>query len=122
MPAMYAGTTVELCALEKFVGLDGTQSIPLCVVAIEVPDDEALFYRPTIASLPADWSDLPLPDSTQQFGRSWLRAAEHLLMLVPSVIVPEATNAVINPAHPAFAAVTLRVLRPFSFDARMFKS
>jgi RES domain-containing protein len=120
-PVMYAGTTIEICALEKFVHLTGAAHPPLVLVAIEVPDDEGLCLRPDIADLPADWAQLPAPGSAQAFGRSWLEAAEQLLLLLPSAIIPESTNAMINPRHPAYEAVKLEVVRDFSFDARMMK-
>lgn len=120
-PAMYAGTTVEICALEKFVHLAGAAYPPLQLVAIEIPDDHSLIHRPSISALPKDWSELPTSAGAQEFGRQWLASAAQLTMLVPSAIVPESTNAVINPLHPAYKDVTLKVVRDFTFDTRMFK-
>jgi RES domain-containing protein len=42
-------------------------------------------------------------------------------MRVPSVIVGEGVNLVINPAHHAYEQVKLSIARSFSFDPRMFK-
>lgn len=118
---MYAGTTIEICALEKFVHLAGAAHPPLVLVSINVPDDADLFFQPPLADLPKDWADLPAPASAQEYGRQWLESANHLAMLLPSAIIPESTNSVINPAHPAFRSVTLEIVREFTFDARMFK-
>ena len=41
-PVMYAGATIEICALEKFVHLTGAAHPPLVLVSIDVPDDKAL--------------------------------------------------------------------------------
>ena len=117
---MYAGTTIELCALEKFVHLAGVMAPPLVLVAIDVPEEAALTHAPSIGELPKGWSDLPISGSAQEFGRTWIVAAAALVLLVPSVIVPEALNAVINPRHLAFSRIRLRVVRDFSFDSRMF--
>lgn len=121
LPAMYAGTTVEICALEKFVHIGGYKDPPLVLVSIEVPDDKSLRFQPTISSLPKDWSDLPTSAGAQEFGRQWLMSAAQLVLLVPSAIVPEATNALINPMHPAYKDIKLSIVREFTFDARMFK-
>ena len=51
----------------------------------------------------------------------WIESNKQLVMFVPSVIVPEAQNAVINPMHAAYSKVTLTVVRDFAFDARMLK-
>ena len=116
---MYAGTTIEICALEKFVHLAGAPPPPLVLVAIDVPADAALALQPAPADLPAGWADMPVSEAAQHFGRRWLAAARHLMLLVPSVIIPEATNVVINPAHPAYREIRLEVWRDFHFDARM---
>lgn len=120
-PVMYAGTTIEICALEKFVHLAGSAHPPLVLVSVEVPDDAALFIQPPLADLPQDWSDLPASSSAQEFGRRWLESAKQLVLLVPSAIIPESLHAVINPAHPAYRHVTVEIVRGFSFDARLFK-
>lgn len=122
LAAMYAGSTVEICALEKFVHLSGVDHAPLKLVAIDLPDDPKLIYTPKLSALPRDWSSLPVAAGSQQFGGKWLSEARHLIMLIPSAIVPEAKNAVINPAHPAYDRVLLKIERNFSFDARMFKA
>lgn len=120
-PAMYAGAGIELCALEKFVHLAGMAHPPLALVAIEIPDEPDLLLQPPLSSLPANWADLPAPSSTQEFGRAWLAAGKQLALLLPSAIVPEACNAMINPRHPRYRELKLRISRDFSFDARMFK-
>ena len=119
--AMYAGTTIELCALEMFTHLASVDHPPLKLVAIDVPDTEDLIFRPRLDDIPAGWAALPVATASQQFGGQWLAQARQLVMLLPSVIVPEATNALINPAHPAFADIRLRAVRDFQFDSRMFK-
>jgi RES domain-containing protein len=118
---MYAGANIEICALEKFVHLGSAAHPPLVIVSIDAPDDKDLTIQPAIADLPADWADLPSPPSAQEFGRQWLDAKKQLVMLLPSAVIPETVNALINPNHPAYADVTLTIVRDFTFDARMFK-
>ena len=126
VPVMYAGSTIEICALEKFVHLAGVPHPPLVLVAIDVPDqvsgNDALHVQPTLSSLPTGWADLPPSSGAQEFGAAWLQSGSELVMFVPSAIIPESVNALINPAHPAYAQVTLGIVRDFTFDARMFKN
>lgn len=119
MSALYAGSNVEICALEKFVP-EGI-AVPLVLVAIDLPDDPGLGYAPPLTELPPDWNAMPAPVSSQRFGAVFLQAASHLYMRVPSVVVPEATNLVINPLHPAYGQIKLAIARPFAFDSRMFR-
>ena len=121
-PVMYAGSTIAICALEKFVHLAGAPHPPLVLVAIDVPDDEALRIQPALPHLPAGWADLPPSGGSQEFGNAWLQSGSELVMFVPSAIIPESVNALINPAHRAYAQVSLEIVRDFTFDARMFKS
>ena len=56
--------------------------------------------------------------TSMQWGTDWLTRAENLLAEVPSVVVPEETNILIDPAHPDIAAVTARTVRWWTNDWR----
>lgn len=120
MPALYCGTSVALCILEKFVHVGRTPLPPLALVAVDLPDHHAL-YEPGIAALPVGWDDLPTSGAAQVFGGAWLELRAGLAMKVPSVIVKEESNVIINPLHPDYRDVRLSIVRPFTFDSRMFK-
>jgi RES domain-containing protein len=118
-PALYAGTTIELCALEKLAHALEVQQPELALVMVQVPDDPALFLKPAVPDLPAQWAAVPVRASSQEFGRRWLAAAKQLVLLLPSAIIQESTVAMINPAHPAYDQVHLNFVRDFSFDPRL---
>ena len=120
MPALYCGTSIAICVLEKFVHVSRTPLPPLALVAVDVPDHHRL-YEPGTAALPAGWDDLPTSVAAQVFGRAWLALRANLAMKVPSAIVNEEANVVINPLHPDYGDVELSIVRPFTFDSRMFK-
>jgi RES domain-containing protein len=119
VPALYAALTVELAVLEKFVHCKENEE-GLVLVAIDLPDDPALGLDVPDAELPPGWDRLPSSNSAVEFGTEFLQARSHLYMRVPSTIVHEGVNLVINPQHPACAQVRLQVARTFSFDPRMF--
>ncbi|MGH8586774.1 MAG: RES family NAD+ phosphorylase [Gammaproteobacteria bacterium] len=52
-------------------------------------------------------------------GAEFLRSSRALGLIVPSAIVREAGNILINPLHPRFPEVTMEISRPFSFDQRL---
>lgn len=93
---------------------------PLVLVAVDIPDQSKIF-SPTASELPSGWDELPTSVSAQALGRRWLERGEALAMRVPSAVLPEESNVILNPRHPDFEHVTLTVVRPFSFDQRMFK-
>ena len=120
--ALYTGATVELCALEKWVHIDEEDpDAKLVLVSVEVPDGPGLCRTFTADELPHGWDDVPVSVHAQKFGTQFLKDCEYLYMCVPSVIIPEACNYVINPGHPAYGQVKLAIARDFSFDPRMFK-
>ncbi|MCA1854966.1 RES family NAD+ phosphorylase [Massilia oculi] len=118
-PALYAAMTVELAVLEKFVHAEGDQQ-DLVLVAVDLPDDPALGLDVARDALPDGWDDLDDGGSAAEFGTAFLQQRHHLYMRVPSVIVGEGGNLVINPAHPAYARVKLSIARSYRFDPRMF--
>lgn len=120
MPALYCGASIAITALEKLTHL-GTQSRPpLVLVAVDIPDD-AITYDPGLAVLPRDWDELPTSAAAQAFGGAWLTRGGELTLKVPSAIVHEESNVIVNPRHRDYYRVTLTVLRPFSFDLRLIK-
>jgi RES domain-containing protein len=116
---VYAATTPELSAMEKLVHLSRSTKHPaMTLVAIDVPDDAGVF-QPGLDALPARWNDQTNFQACQQFGNDWIRRGSDLCMLVPSIIVPESRNAVLNIAHPRFGEVTATAIRAFQFDTRL---
>jgi RES domain-containing protein len=113
-------TTAELAVLEKFVHAQEDNS-PLVLLAIDLPDDPTLGLDVPLVRLPKGWDDMPTSTAAAEFGSAFLKQGTHLYMRVPSTIVQEATNLVINPLHRDYHKVCLEVVRPFSFDPRLFK-
>jgi RES domain-containing protein len=120
LPALYCGASIAICALEKFVHVGQAPLPPLVLVAIDLPNDCDIF-APTANELPTDWDELPTSTSAQNLGRAWLQRGETLAMRVPSVVLPEESNVIVNPQHPDYVHVQLSVVRPFTFDGRMYK-
>ena len=120
MPALYCGTSIAITALEKFVHIGSAPLPPLVLVAVDIPD-EASIYEPDPSALPAQWDALPTSASAQAFGAAWLTSNAELALKIPSAILPEEPNVVVNPRHPDYPAVKLTVIRPFTFDRRMGK-
>ena len=61
-----------------------------------------------------------MPQNPRNFGDTWLRAKRSALLSVPSIIVPQARNMLLNPAHPQAAQIRVADITPFGFDARLW--
>lgn len=115
--ALYSAMTAELAVLEKFVHADDDEDA-LVLVAVDLPDDPELGVQVGRDELPEGWDD-PKGGGAALFGTAFLEKCHHLYMCVPSVVVGEGVNLVINPEHPAYDDVRLSIVRSFSFDPRM---
>lgn len=104
--------------MEKLVHTGETLPNDLVVVEIALPDDSGLYLRPDKSELPTDWDDLPSSASAAAFGDQFLGEGSYLGMIIPSAVMPESMNIVINPNHPAMGGVTFTIAREFKFDPR----
>ena len=57
----------------------------------------------------------------RRLGQAWASVRDTLVLDVPSAIIPEERNVLINPRHPDASDVTVERERPFTFDPRLFE-
>ncbi len=119
IPAIYAGLSLEIAALEKLVHTGSILPLDLVIVEITLPDDSALFESPHPDTLLDGWDALPASSAAATYGDNFLLGGKYLGLIIPSAIIPEARNIVINPAHPSMQKVTMVIIRNFTFDARL---
>ncbi|MBU3694058.1 MAG: RES domain-containing protein [Rhodocyclaceae bacterium] len=120
-PVVYASASIALACLETMVHL-GPAGIPLRrhLIRIDIPD-EIWSRRRAVAPTDArtGWEALPAGEASRAFGEAWLAACETALLAVPSIVVPEECNVLVNPLHPdAKRLVPVRV-RPWRYDTRL---
>lgn len=120
-PVIYTAEALSLAALELFVHI-GSEVAPRGLVAlpVEVPDDLPRTEW-TASDLPRDWRRYPAPARLQASGSAWLRSLNTALLFVPSAVLPEERNVLINPRHEDARTLVLGEARPFAFDPRMWR-
>lgn len=112
---VYLAEHLSLAALEVLVH---TQDVSLIEYrAIPVEYQEA--WVETLEPLPTDWRADPAPGSTKDAGSAWAARTSSLLLRVPSAIVPQEFNLVLNVQHPNFRLLEFGVAEPFFFDSRL---
>lgn len=122
LPAVFASATLSLAALERFVHLDPDLE-PSDLVAIEIRFGSTIRTESVaVSNLPRNWRDYPAPFALASIGERWLREAKTVALSVPSVVVPQERNVIINPAHHDFDRLTVASPEPFSFDPCMWKA
>lgn len=119
IPVVYTSSSLSLAALEYLVNIE-TADLPADLVAIpaEIPARIAT-RRVDAKELPSGWRSLPAPAALQAIGEGWVRKGETAVLLVPSAVIPEENNIVLNPAHPEFVRIRIGKPKPFAFDPRL---
>ena len=117
---VYASESIALAALEAFVHFD-TGFIPkgLVLVALDVPEGVRVAKLPENPALPRDWRAYPAPESLNLLGDQWVETGKTALLRVPSAIIPESFNYLINPGHADARIISATIERPYLFDVRM---
>lgn len=69
--------------------------------------------------LPMDWTRSL--EVTRSIGDRWLLKGSKVLLKVPSAIVPETWNILIDPSHPDVRKLTIKAIGRYPFDARLLR-
>jgi len=118
---LYTSRSIALATLETLAHT--TDSIAVrnaFLVKITVPASVwRLRHTLEADGLPVTWKAEPAGSATLDLGDAWLEENATPLLAVPSVIVPEEHNVLINPRHPAAKRLHASILRQFVYDPRL---
>ena len=115
---IYAAGSRALACLENIVHRSGEMSCKIYkVMLIEIPASLEI-QEIKKSSLHKDWKSLTNYSYCQQKGNQWLKEGTTCILKVPSVIIDEEFNYLINPQHNQFKKIKLADVEEFSFDAR----
>jgi RES domain-containing protein len=118
-PIAYCASSLSLAVLECLVHFDLSEA-PTDYVAIPMDLPNALIERVDPKRLPSNWRQTPAPPGLARIGGDWARAGRTAVLEVPSAIIPDEPNFLVNPAHAAVARIRVGASRPFHFDPRLF--
>ncbi|MBO9380618.1 RES domain-containing protein [Sphingomonas histidinilytica] len=121
IPMVYTSLTRALACLETIVHLNGG-GLPLnrYLVEVRIADDLwSVAETQTASSLKVGWDAEPAGRASVEYGSDWARSNRSLLLIVPSVIVPEETNVLINPHHPEASRISATKVRRWLYDGRL---
>jgi RES domain-containing protein len=115
----YLGGSRALAALELLVHLPSSLSRAkeYCIIEVKIPIKSIANYPLKI--LPDGWRGAPALSLTTDIGDDWLEVRGQLALRVPSVLIPEETNILLNPHHPDMSKVICGEAREFRFDKRL---
>lgn len=118
VPMLYLASSRALAALEVLAHLTSIQDPEsFCITVFEVPDNSIEEVEKYL--LPKDWNTYPSPSSLKKIGDSFTKSNQSLLLKVPSAIVEDECNYLLNVNHPLLDKVKIIGSKPFLFDKRL---
>ena len=115
---IYTAQSRALACLENLVHRSGEGNNALYkVMLIDVPDTLPIETVDT-KKLKKDWYSMTNYPYCQAMGDKWLQDAETVILKVPSVIIKEEFNYLLNPNHSDFKKIKLTGTEDFGFDER----
>ena len=118
---IYTGESRALCTAEIAV------HTPLGIVpkdyylqTIKLPVKQSI-SKITTSKLEAGWKNFPHEVSTKKIGNTFIDEGKYLVLKVPSAVIQDEYNYLINPLHKDFKKINLKKVEEFKFDKRLFQ-
>ncbi len=117
---VYASQHRSLAAFETLVHISQTRLLVnnFVLMTLQVPDDALVLDVPS-SVLEKGWDSYAHLPSLQQYGTWFLKEKKYLMLKVPSAIIKQEFNYIINPVHGQFSACKVTEVIPFRFDERI---
>ena len=120
VPAVYASESRALATLEVLAGLQSNSPLPSYIL-IPAEFDESIVLAIGLDEVPADWRQSPPASSTRKIGDDWIARGDSAVLRVPSTLVQEESNFVLNPRHPDFSLIRIGEPEPLVMDPRLLR-
>jgi len=116
-PVVYTSDSLALCSLEIFVHLPSYKLLADYIYITVIFDSDLV----TEVSLIDGWNERPIPKASQALGDQWVKEDQSLILRVPSVLMPDGYNYLININHPDFNKIKMGRPLPLQLDTRFKK-
>lgn len=117
-PMLYTAEHISLAILEMLVHTRFKDAgVQYDILTIQVPQQASL-GKIDVKKLKKGWIDDV--NYSRFIGDEFIKEKQNLIMAVPSAIVQEENNYLINPLHPDFKKVKILDTRSFKTDERLF--
>jgi RES domain-containing protein len=117
---IYTAASASLAVLETLVHMS-LSVFPenLVMVTLELPEGPVQTLDPN--QLPENWATYPASAEVNEIGDTWAKNETSLGLLVPSAVLPQENNLIINPRHPQADSVKIVDIAPYQVDRRLLK-
>jgi RES domain-containing protein len=117
----YASSSRALACLETVVHLGAGDTLPLnrYLVEIRIPISLWRARETFIVSTHVGWDAEPAGKVSLDWGTTWASESRSVVAEVPSIVVPEEWNVLLNPSHPDIKSVKSKKIRKWTYDSRV---
>ncbi len=116
-PVIYTSNSLALCSLEIFIHLPSYRLLSDYIYMTVTFDSQLI----TKVSLINGWNDRPISKIAQTIGDQWINECHSAVLEVPSVLMPDGYNYLININHPEYNNMKIGDPQPLQFDTRFEK-
>ena len=100
---IYTGGSRSLSTLELIVHRNSVRpELNYVVMTLSVPDSENMIKTVKTNDLPENWRKLEAYSKLQEIGSKWIQSKKTLMLRVPSAVIPQEQNYIINTEHSDF--------------------
>ncbi|RNL54242.1 RES family NAD+ phosphorylase [Pedobacter jejuensis] len=118
IPLHYMASNRALAALEVLVNKNSMiNSKNFCLTVFELPEKSIKTLE--IEDLPEDWKSYPAPNRLAKMGDAFVNENKYLLLKVPSAIIIDEYNYMMNVNHSLADKIKIIEVKPFNFDNRL---
>jgi RES domain-containing protein len=116
---VYTASSRALACLENIVHRHSIgRNEAFKIASIDIPE-RLTIADIDLAALPPNWTDYIQYPACQVLGNQWLESNKTPVLRVPSALIPEEFNYLINLRHPDTKDIKIPLVEPFSFDERL---
>ncbi|MCP4664988.1 MAG: RES domain-containing protein [Deltaproteobacteria bacterium] len=120
IPVVYVAESLALASLEIIIHLPADELLHK-YVRIPVTFGPKLVSEVDVTGLSEGWDSDPAPAFTKLVGNRWIKDQKSVILKVPSAIIPEEFNYLINPFHPDLTKLSIGSPVAYFFDPRFKK-
>ncbi len=118
---LYFSENLSLSLLEIIVHVNYAElSLDYSFVEVEIPDSSIKIIQ-SIDFIKPKWSTEEAVNQLQILGSNWLKKKENLAMRVPSAVMRQESNILVNPLHKDIGKLKITKIEKMDFDPRLLR-
>lgn len=116
---VYCSRNLAMAVQEQYIHLPKPVPRTLQLVKFRIEFGKLAMATIFAADLPDNWAVFPPAEFTQQMGDAWAASGRTSILAVPSALIPEEVNYLLNPQHRDFPRIVVSPAQPFALDGRI---